>query len=559
MLLLALTSFSVLGSFDIAIHLQHRNGAALEDAFWAIATPGTDSYLDFMSVEQIATMVGAEDAVLSSVDEHLEALGARSVRVSSLRDVVTGTFDDAADTSTWARSASGRAIPRAPAHLRDAIHTIVRNDKAVQQRRSRQRRSRQLNASAPDALYTIANTKKAYGIPVDLAASNPATLQMVWGPGTFGYSKANLLEHKLTQCPLLNMSKIAFDTAAHGTVGGDNFGEGNLDVSMITSFGLNVETTVSNTNTSSSTEEGDGFGLAMLHFVTELAARATVPQVLSLSLGSLSAFSCDLLCSEAEKAGVREKDCTTFLQSQRQVCMFISQSQVDRINDALKVLGARGVTVFGSSGDGGSHWSFDPFPSGGRVADALNKVGCEFQFPVFPTTSPYVVSVGGSQWSKDPSLPMAWDSGRGGGGFSWSFPAPAHQADAVKSYLTARASTLPASTSFNSTGRAFPDISALAIDGTSQSSPTMAGIFSMIIDMRLNAGLKPLGPLGPRLWRTSAKSPGVAFENIEHEGDNTKTSCATGFPNGPAWDPVTGWGRPVWDGLKLLYGSDASL
>jgi hypothetical protein len=64
-----------------------------------------------------------------------------------------------------------------------------------------------------------------------------------------------------------------------GVAGGDNFGEGNLDVSMIASFGLNVTTIVSNTNTSSSTEEGDGFGAALLDFLLELPTRATLPQV----------------------------------------------------------------------------------------------------------------------------------------------------------------------------------------------------------------------------------------------------------------------------------------
>ena len=76
------------------------------------------------------------------------------------------------------------------------------------------------------------------------------------------------------------MNKIKFDTANHGKAGGDNYGEGNLDVSMITSFGLNVETIVSNTNTSASTEEGNGFGQAMLDFVTELPTRSTLPQIL---------------------------------------------------------------------------------------------------------------------------------------------------------------------------------------------------------------------------------------------------------------------------------------
>jgi|TARA_B110000208_G_scaffold104622_1_gene129913 tripeptidyl-peptidase-1 len=356
------------------------------------------------------------------------------------------------------------------------------------------------------------------------------------------------------------MSRISFDTAAHGTPGGDNFGEGNLDVSMITSFGLNVHTVVSNTNTSSSTEEGSGFGLALLDFVTDLAARPTVPQVLSISLGSLSAFSCDLLCREVVKddPSIAAATCKEFMQNQRQVCMYLSEAQNVRINDAFKLLGVRGVSVFGSSGDGGSHWSFGSFPSLSKVGRALNKVGCEFQFPVFPTTSPYVTSVGGTQWADSSGAkPMAWNGGQGGGGFSWTFGAPAHQADGVKAYLATEG--LPAASSFNASGRAYPDISCVSMDGTSQSSPSMAGIFSMVTDMRLNAGLKPLGFLGPRLWMTAAAHPNAAFESVNHEGDNTKTSCATGFPPAAKWDAVTGWGRPVWAGLTALFGSDAWL
>ena len=98
-------------------------------------------------------------------------------------------------------------------------------------------------------------------------------------------------------------------------------GEGNLDVSMITSFGLNVETLVSNTNTSSSTEEGNGFGQALLDFITELSGREKIPQILSISLGSLSAYSCDLLCKKAVEKGFELAKCNDFLQDQRQVCI----------------------------------------------------------------------------------------------------------------------------------------------------------------------------------------------------------------------------------------------
>jgi len=137
---------------------------------------------------------------------------------------------------------------------------ILRRD-VSEDRNERRVRSPQSLADS-NAEYTIGNIKEAYGIPADLLASNESTLQMVWGPGTFGYSKMQLFLHKKSQCPLLNMDKVKFDTPNHGRSGGDNYGEGNLDTKMIASFGLNVETIVSNTNTSASTEtlqpvEGD--------------------------------------------------------------------------------------------------------------------------------------------------------------------------------------------------------------------------------------------------------------------------------------------------------------
>merc|ERR1712232_527097 len=144
---------------------------------------------------------------------------------------------------------------------------------------------------------------------------------MVWGPGTFGYSERQLESFKSQQCPLLDLDTVKFDTKNHGESGGDNYGEGNLDTQMISAFGLGVQTLVSNTNTSMSTEEGEGFGQALLDFLTELPSRSTIPQVLSMSLGSLSAYSCDLLCSEAVKKGHSQEECHNFLQDQRQVCM----------------------------------------------------------------------------------------------------------------------------------------------------------------------------------------------------------------------------------------------
>mmetsp|Transcript_22137 Transcript_22137/g.64935 ORF Transcript_22137/g.64935 Transcript_22137/m.64935 type:complete len:432 (-) Transcript_22137:62-1357(-) len=266
---------------------------------------------------------------------------------------------------------------------------------------------------------------------------------MVWGPGTFGYSPLGLQAFRATQCPGINPSKVRFDTDHHGRFGGDNFMEGNLDTHMISAFGMNVSTLVSNTNASLSTEEGDGFGVALLDFVTGLANRAVVPHVLSLSLGSLSAYSCDLLCAEAAKTRkVSRGECEAYLQSQRQVCMFKSEAQVARINHGLMALGLRGVSVLGSSGDGGSHWSFGPFRGAGRVPSVLNEVGCAFSFPIFPSPSPYMASVGGTAWEAgDPRRPVAWEGS--GGGFSWQFGRPEHQEAAVAAYLSRTAGAAP--------------------------------------------------------------------------------------------------------------------
>jgi len=466
--------------------------------------------------------------------------------VSALRDTVTATFH-----SGNLHSSLNDISLKKPS----AVEFVMRKEPRSEMEQFEPER---LGGADPEGLgYTVSNIKSAYGIPSDLQASNDATTQMVWGPGTFGYSKSKLSSFKEQQCPLLNEDKIVFDTENHGTSGGDNFGEGNLDVTMIASFGLNVQTVVSNTNTTASTEEGVGFGQAFLDFATELASRETVPHVLSLSLGSLSAASCDLLCSEAAKMGHTLEECHAYMQKQRQVCMYLSQDQSARISTALQVLGTRGVSIFGSSGDGGSHFSFGSFSPETKLGKDLNTISCANSIPVAPTESPYVISVGGTMWSGSSSNPVTWAGfgGGSGGGVSWQFDRPAHQQETAAKYFNR--SDMPSASSFNPHGRAYPDVSALGVSGTSQSCPITAGIFSLIIDHRLNAGLPPLGFIGTRIWQVAEQFPGEAFFDVT-EG-NSKTSCEEGFPATVGWDANTGWGRPIWDGMMKHFGSDSTL
>jgi len=235
--------------------------------------------------------------------------------------------------------------------------------------------------------------------------------------------------------------------------------------------------------------------------------------------------------------------------------MFLNQDQTDRINSALQILGTRGVTVLGASGDGGSHFSFGPFESDGGIGDVMNEASCANQIPVFPTASPYVLSIGGEMWKNGNSdKPITWAGygGGSGGGFSIQFEAPDYQKDVVAEYL--KKDGMPPSSGFNAKNRAYPDMAAVGVSGTSQSCPISAGMFAMIIDQRLNVGLPPLGFVAPRLYEIATSHPGEAFQDIV--GGDSSTSCDNGFPATDGWDANTGFGRPIWDGWVKYFASD---
>ena len=335
--LIALVSGDVV---EVVAHLKHSNLELLESQFWKIADPSDVSYGNFLNVGQVRDMIGAQQEDIELVKDWLVSLGGDplSAKVSNLADSVSVSFKTSPSFSELSKNSP---------HCVDFV--LKRSPKKLKKELTSRRNLTHLNEALSE--YTVSNIKKAYGIPTDHTASNDSLLQMVWGPGTFGYSKLQLEMFKATEVPLLNMSRVQFDTENHGESGGDNFGEGMLDTKMISAFGLNVNTLVSNTNTSASTEEGNGFGQALLDFLTSLASRETLPHVLSMSLGSLAASSCQILCDQAEKnKGIERSDCESFLQQQRQVCMFLSESQAARIDTALQVLGSRGVSIFGSSG-----------------------------------------------------------------------------------------------------------------------------------------------------------------------------------------------------------------
>jgi tripeptidyl-peptidase I len=111
-------------------------------------------------------------------------------------------------------------------------------------------------------------------------------------------------------------------------------------------------------------------------------------------------------------------------------------------------------------------------------------------------------------------------------------------------------------------GRAYPDISAQGqffayvwngtegiISGTSASTPLMSGIIALVNDELLSCGKRPLGFLNPFIYKKGYKG----FTDIK---SGSAAGCGVdGFNATKGWDPVTGFGTPIFPVLAGLAKS----
>ncbi|KAH9031419.1 subtilisin-like protein [Lactarius deliciosus] len=211
----------------------------------------------------------------------------------------------------------------------------------------------------------------------------------------------------------------------------------------------------------------------------------------------------------------------------------------------LAQLGARGASVLHSSGNDGV----------GR-GDCLVKDGTgnsRVQFlPTFPSTCPWVTSVGGTT-GYNPEIAASLS----GGGFSVLFPRPSYQDGAMPTFLLNLGGQYNGL--YNPMGRGIPDIALQAmgcpiilknqrkkVSGTSCSTPTAAGIISLLNDYRISNGKAPLGFLNILLY-------GVCLEGLNDITSGSNPGCNTdGFSAVPGWDPVTGLGSLDFERLVVI-------
>jgi subtilase family serine protease len=251
---------------------------------------------------------------------------------------------------------------------------------------------------------------------------------------------------------------------------------------------------------------------------------------------------------------------------------FASTQSLQNLRYAFSDAAANGVTVLGSSGDGGS--------ANSKKTPVRNPVTLPYPTVQWPASDPLVTGVGGTYLCTDPTTGTTVDSADqpstcgaypgtreigwidSGGGFSSVFAKPSYQ------------DTLPAGSTAIGSMRGVPDVaynassrtgvlvydtapgdasSGLAcpsgdpcsagwyvVGGTSASAPQFGALVA-IADQMAGHGL---GQINPTLYKlASGPDYGKYFYDVT-TGNNAADPSIPGYPATTGWDPVTGLGTP---------------
>ena len=251
---------------------------------------------------------------------------------------------------------------------------------------------------------------------------------------------------------------------------------------------------------------------------------------------------------------------------------FASTTSLLNLRFAFADAAANGVTVLGSSGDGGS--------ANSAKTPVKNPVTFPFPTVEWPASDPLVTGVGGTYLCTNPVTGIGVDSAdppaacgahpgareigwiASGGGFSSVFARPSYQ------------DSLPAGSTAITSGRGVPDVAYQAssrtgvlvydtapgdasrglicpagdpcsagwyvVGGTSASAPQFGALVA-IADQIAGHGL---GLINPTLYKlASGPDYGTYFFDVT-TGGNAADPSVPGYPATTGWDPVTGLGTP---------------
>ncbi|KAI4525603.1 subtilisin-like protein [Schizophyllum commune Loenen D] len=512
----------------IALKMADRDG--LEAALFDVSTPSSDNYGKHLSQDQVKAYAAPSAETVSTISEWLKSEGidfdvngeygdwvSFSIPVSQANDLFGASYENfvhVPSDTTQVRTLAF-SLPEALHDVVDAVYpttSIVRpHTGPVHMVEAQLQPTSDIapgsDASVPSSCssqITPACLQALYGIPTTAATQSSNVL------GVSGFIEQYAQQADLSQFLSLFRKDLPSNTSfTLQTLDGGSNPQGSryagTEADLDIEYTVGVATKVPTTFISVGENNADGVS-GFLDIIQTLTSESNPPQVLTTSYG------------------FNEPD--------------LGSSLASRICDAYMTLGARGVSLLFSSGDGGVSGS--------------QSQSCTTFIPTFPGTCPYVTSVGGTINVPETAVDFS------GGGFSRYFNRTDYQADAVEAYLSTLGNTN--SGRYTSTGRAFPDVAAMGdnvaivyqggtylIGGTSASCPIFASVISLINDRLIAAGKSPLGFLNPWVYENPQ-----AFNDI---ATGSNPGCNTdGFPSVSGWDPVTGLGTPNFDAMLSAAG-----
>ncbi|KAJ6519080.1 family S53 protease [Mycena sanguinolenta] len=511
-------------SLKIRFGLASNNAPGLEKALLDVSTPSSANYGKHLTKDQVNAYLAPSNEALAAVQNWLSSNNVTAVPSAGAGDWLTATipvskanallganyetFLHVHSNTSSARTLSVSLPAEVAGHI-DEIHPTTSFSKPLKagpvvtvpvlEKRGKSNTNSKSNQVTPATLQAL------YGIPATPANQSSSNSIAVTGLlGQFAQDadlKSFLSKFRQDLSSSTNFSLQTLD-------GGENTQSAKVagDEALDTQYTIGVASNVPVTFVSVGPDTQDGVG-GFLDLANFLSGEDKIPPVFTTSYGA----------DESE----------------------FGKNLATKLCNAFMGLGARGTSVFFSSGDGG--------------VSGTAEQQCDIFQPSFPSGCPYLTSVG-STGGSGPEVASDFS----GGGFSNVFPIPSYQADAVAGYLKALGSTNQGL--FNTSGRGFPDIAAqgediqifsggqqLTVEGTSASTPIFASIIALINDELIANGKSTLGFLNPLLYSNAA-----ALNDVT-SGSNP--GCGTnGFPAKTGWDPVTGLGTPNFAALRKAAG-----
>ncbi|KAF8806309.1 subtilisin-like protein [Phlegmacium glaucopus] len=546
----------------LRIGLPQPNFHILEKHLYEVSDPDHERYGQHLSKAEVEALVAPHDESVESVTKWLGTFGINedSLVRSPARDWVTlkvpvSLAEKMLDTTyhVWKHSESGDYLVRTtsyslPSNLHDHIDLIQPTTMFGRFKKEKSTVFPVGEGAIIDHLYTNAApfVDSSSGVTVDASCNRTITitcLQQLYNAvgvvpsaannsiGITGYlgQFANIQDLQLfyaNQTPVAlgsNFTLVSVNGGVNDQTPANAGGEANLDVQF--AFGLShpISPTFFSTPGSPPFMPDDltpqNTNEPYIDWLDFVLAQKHLPLVISTSYGD---------DEQTVPKSFAQRACAGFAQ-----------------------LGARGVSLMFSSGDGGVG-DGNPDPATQRCFTNDGRNVTKF-IPGFPSSCvnlfPYqcVTSVGGTSSVPEVAVSRFFS----GGGFSNYFDQPIYQKRAVDAYLDALpkgtfAVAYPDVSAQSDRFRIFLDGRAVLIGGTSASSPTFAGFVALLNDARLNAGLPPLGFLNPFLYS-------IGFLGLNDITSGHNAGCGTeGFNATKGWDPVTGLGTPNFRKLKDL-------